>query len=86
MLYKVDDMGRELVVVPEVTRPEILNFCHDDPISGGHMGFLKTLYKLRERFFWPRMADDIKNYVESCKDCQSYKRRLTVPHKNRRAI
>ena len=37
------------------------------------MGFLKTLYKVRERFFWPRMAGDIKNYVESCKDCQSYK-------------
>ena len=47
ILYKVDDMGRELVVVPEETRPEILNFCHDDPISGGHMSFLKTQIQLK---------------------------------------
>ena len=79
ILYKIDEFSQPLIVVPESMRIEVLSFCHDCPISGGHMEFLKTLNKVRERFYWPKFTEDVKNWVESCKDCQSYKRRIGKP-------
>ena len=58
---------RVLLVLPEDR--EVINFAmlhsHDSP-TAGHLGFRKTLDKAQRRFYWPRMQQDIKDYVRSC--------------------
>ena len=60
---------RELVpqfVVPAVARQEALNGCHRDV---GHHGRDRTLALLRDRFYWPGMAEQAIAAVQSCGRC-----------------
>ena len=40
-----------------------------DTIVAGHMGMDKTLEMINRNFYWPKMAEDIEDYVRSCNDC-----------------
>ena len=74
-LYKQSNTpeGAKLVLMlPKALRRDVLYAFHDDPL-GGHLGIQKTLDKIRERFYFPRMSDYIKAYVKSCQDCQTRK-------------
>ena len=63
------------VETPEVEkRIEIIRECHDSTV-GGHKGETKTLERIRERFYWKGMRDEVRNYVKTCETCQ--KRKLT---------
>ena len=35
-----------------------------------HFGQDKTIAILREHYFWPRMSQDVKKFVQSCQVCQ----------------
>ena len=41
---------------------------HDDP-SAGHLGVSKTLEKLRRRFYWQGMREDVENHIRRCSPC-----------------
>ena len=60
-----------LIIVPRSLRKPLFSHYHAGP-SGGHMGEYKTLYRMRSRFFWPKMREDIKAWVKGCAHCQSY--------------
>lgn len=47
----------------------ILFLFHNDP-TAGHFGANKTYAKLQRLYYWPKMYDEIKKYVESCHECQ----------------
>uniref|UniRef100_A0A672IQD5 Gypsy retrotransposon integrase-like protein 1 n=1 Tax=Salarias fasciatus TaxID=181472 RepID=A0A672IQD5_SALFA len=64
---------------PTAMRGSLLKYYHDHP-TAGHLGFTKTLARLRLRFFWPSMASDVKKYVVSCPVCQ-----LTKPSQRKPA-
>ena len=51
----------------------VLEAYHNSAFSGGHFGIKRTYYKLRDRFFWPRMYTDIANHVLSCLQCKQQK-------------
>ena len=53
-------------------RYQILQLCHDSKM-GAHLGYLKTLDRIRQRFYWPNMQRDIRNYVLSCEFCNKRK-------------
>jgi hypothetical protein len=55
-------------VVPEHFRSIILRNMHDS-VSAGHLGYDKTLDKIKKRYYWPRYTKIIKVYVESCAEC-----------------
>ncbi|CAF5222065.1 unnamed protein product, partial [Rotaria magnacalcarata] len=50
-------------------RSDIIKIYHDTPANGAHFGRNKTTHKIRQRYFWPNMIDDIRNYVKSCLPC-----------------
>ena len=60
-----------LIIVPLNLRKPLFDHYHAGP-TGGHMGEYKTLYRLRARFFWPKMREDIKSWAKGCAHCQSY--------------
>lgn len=52
--------------------PTILVELHSTP-TGGHMGIMKTLARIRENFVWASMKQDVYRYVTSCTTCQQTK-------------
>lgn len=59
---------RKRVVIPKALQPMILQYFHSS-ILGGHLGTTKTLHKIAQHFFWPKMNHTVAEYVRSCSDC-----------------
>ena len=60
MYRRVQDDQRgvmEQLVLPERLRTSVKTALHDD---SGHLGFERTLHMIRERFYWPKMFQEIK--------------------------
>jgi len=53
-------------------RSRILKSAHGDPMAG-HFGVKRTTEKIRRRFFWPGMLQDVKRYIRECVICQRAK-------------
>ncbi|GBG81909.1 hypothetical protein CBR_g34092 [Chara braunii] len=77
LLY-LDKARIKRLVVPssEPLRSLFLGECHD---ATGHFDYKKTSVNLVQRFWWPRMFDDAKKYVETCQVCQRDKPRTQAP-------
>lgn len=60
------------ICVPVEARPTILEQEHDHPLAA-HPGFFKTLRRIKLKYFWPSMAEDISTYVRDCEICRSCK-------------
>ncbi|KZS05277.1 TE: Gypsy retrotransposon integrase 1-like protein [Daphnia magna] len=70
-LLKMEKNYRRLCV-PVDYRERILQAYQDDVVSG-HLGINRTLHKICDRFFWPKMELDKTSHVQSCVHCQSRK-------------
>jgi hypothetical protein len=57
-----------VLVTPPALRRLIFSAYHASP-TAGHMGYYKTLHRIRLRFFWPRMKTEISSWVKSCPHC-----------------
>ena len=63
-------------------RADILKIYHDTPGNGAHFGRDKTIRRVQERYYWPKMMADIENHVKSCLPCaQNNHRRQKPPGK-----
>ncbi len=61
------------LVLPKCLREDIMKSHHDD-LLGGHCGYLKTINKIAQWYWWPKMKSDIKEWVQTCKICQTHSR------------
>ena len=61
--------------LPWSFRRKALAACHDD---FGHLGMDRTLILLQERFYWPNMSQDVRNYIRECPRCLKAK---TLPQR-----
>ena len=57
-------------VLPKSFVHRVILACHDD---NGHLGMERTLGLLQERFFWPKMADDVQTHICTCDRCIRFK-------------
>src|SRR6202030_4659895 len=73
-------MFRNRVYVPcdMSLRADIIANHHDTPIAG-HPGQHKTMELILRDYWWPRIAHDVRRYVEGCETCQWTKAKRT-PH------
>jgi transposase InsO family protein len=56
------------VILPKQIETILYNLHKD--MTGAHLG-IDTIYeKAKERYYWPRMYEDIRSFVESCDNCQ----------------
>lgn len=60
------------VVVPKEERKRILLESHDLPTSG-HLGINKTYYRVLEKYYWPKLKNDVAHYVNQCVACATHK-------------
>ena len=59
-------------VLPCSFRRQTVISCHD---QFGHLGMDKTLILLQERFFWPKMNDDVRLHIRNCECCICFKQK-----------
>ena len=57
-------------VLPKRFVRKVILACHDD---NGHLGVERTLGLLQERFFWPKMAEDVQTHIHTCERCLRFK-------------
>lgn len=74
LLYRSNktSSGKETwqLVLPSKFRETVLRSLHDDM---GHLGVERTGDLVRNRFFWPKMAQDVEQYIKNCGQCVTYK-------------
>lgn len=58
--------------VPKEFVEETIRENHDD-VFAAHGGFHKTVSRIRERYFWPSLRDDVRAYVNNCTVCRAIK-------------
>ena len=59
----------EQLLVPEDLKQEVLTRCHDDSLTGGHLGEKKTFEKIQKRFWWPKWKKDVGMWIKSYVSC-----------------
>ena len=69
LLYRITDAG-DRVVVPESLVEQLISEYHDHT---GHLGIKRTLHRLGQRYWFPKMEKRIANYVNECDTCQRTK-------------
>ena len=57
-------------MVPLAHRGEILIKNHE---SAGHAGYIRTLARIRENYYWPSMVKDVSRHIRNCGVCKSIK-------------
>lgn len=76
LVRRWDELGTGRVIwqaiVPLSLRREALKFAHDIK-SSAHLGIKKTLSKLRQKYYWPGLQNDVKIYVGGCEKCSRKK-------------
>ena len=60
------------LVVPQSLRMEIMQELHAGATEG-HLGEEKTFNKIKERFYWPGMSQDVKDWCHTCATCATRK-------------
>ncbi|GFT61666.1 retrovirus-related Pol polyprotein from transposon 412 [Trichonephila clavipes] len=60
------------LLLPRSRIPEVLKELHGSP-TGGHFGVMKTLHRVRERFFWGKVRADVEQWCKSCGACSARK-------------
>ena len=71
-----DVLGTDIIlwqaIVPLSQRRTVLRYSHDIKLSG-HLGIKKTLGKIRQKYYWPGLQNDVKNYINGCETCAKRK-------------
>ena len=53
-------------------KKRILHDNHDSKLAG-HFSIFKTLERLKQNYHWPKIAEEVQDYVRSCDTCQRNK-------------
>lgn len=72
-LYKKSNRwnSKPLKVLRRSEFETVMKIMHDLP-SGGHLGIESTYNKIKEKYYWNQMYDDIKEYIQTCNTCQRF--------------
>ena len=70
-LYKKNrkDLNRPFKVIKRNEVETILYYVHSDPLAG-HFAIEETYRRVKIRYYWPQMFEDVRQYVKTCDECQ----------------
>lgn len=70
VLYHKSEGGAvEQLVVPQSLRDKVLTLGHAIPWAG-HLGKIKTLERIANKFYWPGLYTEVQKFCASCPVCQ----------------
>ena len=70
--------GRIIVVGNNDLKQGVISLYHDFSLAG-HPGSWRTFSLLARDYWWPKMKDEVEDYVKGCATCQSTKPHTNVP-------
>jgi hypothetical protein len=62
---------RQVVTGDLEAKRHLIQSHHDSPVYG-HPGISKTIQLTERLYWWPRMQQDITEYVKGCAECQRH--------------
>jgi|ERR1043166_1500726 hypothetical protein len=68
LLFKVT-LNKKIHVLRKTEIEPVLYIFHDDP-TAAHATERKMMDKIKSRYYWPQMYEDLCAYVKSCDICQ----------------
>src|SRR5437660_11958015 len=63
-LYRRNKKGNLRVIVQDQVEPILFHIYRD--ITGAHLGIDAVFKKVKKRYYWLQMFDDVRNYVRTC--------------------
>ena len=72
LLYHIEQVEGQKVCqlcVPKSKRNVVLQMAHESVFSG-HLVEKKTRERIRLSFYWPKLRQDMKQYINTCQECQ----------------
>ena len=67
-ILKKKSPNGKVVVVPENKVREVMYHVHDGP-AAAHYGISKSYYKLVARYYFPKLATRLSDYISTCEGC-----------------
>ncbi|KAK3531831.1 hypothetical protein QTP70_029712 [Hemibagrus guttatus] len=67
-----------LQYITRARRTPLIHSAHTS-LGTGHPGANETLSLLKDHFWWPNMASDVRRYVQGCRDCAMSKSPRHLP-------
>ena len=61
------------VALPKSERKSVLASYHDCKAGGGHFGIKRTFAAIKQKYLWPKMYQEVNDYIETCDVCQRVK-------------
>ncbi|KAL6458845.1 hypothetical protein MHYP_G00323170 [Metynnis hypsauchen] len=66
------------IVLPRALQQDVLKQMHDGPV-GGHFGVDRTLARIRTRYYWYQMREDVTLWCHTCTSCAAKARPSKKP-------
>ena len=64
--FKATGKQVDQFVMPQQFHKRTLRVCHEDY---GHLGMDRVQILLQERFYWPKMSEDVRTIIRTCEHC-----------------
>ena len=68
--FKMTEKQVDQFVMPQQFHKQTVRVCHEDY---GHLGMDRVQILLQERFYWPKMSEDIRTVIRTCERCMHFK-------------
>ena len=59
------------IVLPFQLREFVLDSLHNHVSGGGHLGISRTVAKVRQRYYWPQLRQDVNTWCIKCSACKA---------------
>lgn len=61
--------GALQMLIPAAFQNRLL-YLNQDPVAAGHAGARRMYDSMRQKLYWPQMANDVDEYVPNCSSCE----------------
>ena len=68
--FKMTNKQVKQFILPPQFRKRTVMVCHK---YYGHLGMDQVLILLQERYFWPKMSEDVRKFIRQCDRCIWFK-------------
>ena len=73
LIYLIQDTKTRLWIPNVPALQTKILAAHHDGLLAGHLGMDKTYLAIAENYYWPKLRDSVRDYVQSCIHCQRNK-------------
>lgn len=80
LIYFENWQGSPRLCVPANKRRDVMIDAHESITEAAHSGYEKTYNRIAASYYWPKMSQELKEFVSTCDICQKSKPRRHAPY------